>query len=233
MRAATVQEITATARRILVEQGPDAVTLRAIAREMGMTAPGLYRYFDSHAGLLRHVVGDVFGDLTADLHKALATVPEGDVSGKFLTVARAFRRWAFAHRREYGLLFGSPLPGLGHRHENDFAEQSAQQFGWVFLSLFLELWKKAPFPVPPDEDIDPRLREQLRRYRDHVLPDTDLPLGVIQVFLQCWVRLQGAVSLEIFGHLDFALDDPEPMFELMLSDMAPILGLSYSPPQSE
>ena len=78
MRAATVQEITATARRILVEQGPDAVTLRAIAREMGMTAPGLYRYFDSHAGLLRHVVGDVFGDLTADLHKALATVPEGE-----------------------------------------------------------------------------------------------------------------------------------------------------------
>jgi len=50
LRAATVQEIKQTARRLLVSQGPDAVTLRAIAREMGMTAPGLYRYFSSHEG---------------------------------------------------------------------------------------------------------------------------------------------------------------------------------------
>ncbi|XVQ12799.1 TetR/AcrR family transcriptional regulator [Spirillospora sp. CA-255316] len=230
MRAATVQEITGTARRILVEQGPDAVTLRAIAREMGMTAPGLYRYFDSHAELLRHVVGDIFADLTAELHAGLSAVSEGDMSGKLLAVARSFRRWAFAHRREYALLFGSPLPDLAHRKETDFAEESAQRFGWTFLSLFLELWRKAPFPVPADEDIDPRLRGQLRRYRDFTVEGSDLPLGLIQTFLQCWVRLQGAVSLEVFGHLEFALDDPEPMFELMLAEMAPLLGLRYSPP---
>ncbi|GAA2420046.1 TetR/AcrR family transcriptional regulator [Actinomadura vinacea] len=229
-RAATVQEITDTARRILVEEGPDAVTLRAIAREMGMTAPGLYRYFDSHAELLRHVVGDIFADLTAELHKGLSAVPEGDMSGKLLAVARSFRLWAFAHRREYALLFGSPLPDLAHRKEADFAEESAQRFGGVFLSLFLELWRKAPFPVPSDDEIDPRLRGQLRRYRDFTVPATDLPLGVVQIFLQCWVRLQGAVSLEVFGHLEFALDNPEPMFELMLAEIAPILGLKYRKP---
>ena len=55
LRAATIEEIIATARRLLVTSGPEAVSLRAIAREMGMTAPGLYRYFDSHEELLRHV----------------------------------------------------------------------------------------------------------------------------------------------------------------------------------
>ncbi|WP_372506704.1 TetR-like C-terminal domain-containing protein [Actinomadura madurae] len=58
----------------------------------------------------------------------------------------------------------------------------------------------------------------------------DLPLGVIQQFLKCWVRLQGSVSLEVFGHLEFALDDAEPMFELMLSEMGPEIGLTYEPP---
>ena len=62
MRAATMEEITTTARRLMVEQGPDAASLRAIAREMGMTAPGLYRYYSSREELLRHVPTVVFVD---------------------------------------------------------------------------------------------------------------------------------------------------------------------------
>ncbi|KAB2343484.1 TetR/AcrR family transcriptional regulator [Actinomadura rudentiformis] len=229
LRAATMREISDTARRILVEQGPEAVTLRAIAREMGMTAPALYRYFDSHGELLRHLVGDLFTELTEELHKDIAAVPDGDLSGKFLAASRGFRRWSLDHRREYALLFGAPLPGLGHKERADFAEECARRFGRTFLGLFLELWQKRKFPVAADEEIDPGLREQLRRYRNEAL-GVDLPLGVIQLFLQCWVRLQGSVSLEVFGHLDFALDDPEPIFELMLFEIGETLGLTHAPP---
>jgi len=229
LREATMREIGQTARRILVEEGPEAVTLRAIAREMGMTAPALYRYFDSHRELLRHLVGDVFNELTDHLHGDLKRLPKGDMSAKFMVAARSFRRWSLDHRREYALLFGAPLPGLGHQEQVDFAEECAQRFGLTFLTLFLELWNMSPFTVTPDDEIDPALREQLRRYRDEAL-GVELPLGVIQAFLQCWVRLQGAVSLEVFGHLDFALSDPEPMFELMLSELTPKLGLTYRPP---
>ena len=230
LRAATVREISQTARRILVDEGPQAVTLRAIARAMGMTAPALYRYFDSRDELLRHVVGDMFNELTDELQKSIHAVPKGDMAGKFLAAARGFRVWALAHRREYELLFGAPVPGVGHREEDDFASECARRFGWTFLNLFLELWQKRPFPVPGDDEIDPRLREQLRRYRNDVMGGVSLPLGVLQRFLQCWVRLQGGVSLEVFGHLDFALDDPEPMFELMLREASSILGLTYAPP---
>jgi AcrR family transcriptional regulator len=229
LRAATVREISETARRILVDQGAEAVTLRAIAREMGMTAPALYRYFDSHGELLRHIVGDLFTELIGELHAAVEEVPRGDMSGKFLAVSRQFRRWALANPREYALLFGAPVPGIaGKQEQADFAEECARRFGWTFMSLFLELWQKEPFPVVPDDEIDPALREQLRRYRDHI--GVTLPLGAVRLFLQCWVRLQGGVSLDVFGHLDFALDDAEPMFELMLQDMSALLGLTYSPP---
>ncbi|GGQ39653.1 AcrR family transcriptional regulator [Actinomadura coerulea] len=230
LRAATVREITDTARRILVEEGPDAVTLRAIAREMGMTAPALYRYFGSHGELLRHLVGDLFTELTGDLHAAMEDVPKGDMSGKFMTVARQFRLWALGHPREYSLLFGAPVRGAAHREEVDFAEECARQFGWTFMALFLELWRKQPFPVMPEEEIDPGLREELRRYRDDVL-GIALPLGVIQQFLKCWIRLQGGVSLEVFGHLEFALSDAAPMFELMLREVTDELGLTYAPPR--
>jgi len=60
LRAATSEEIIQTARRLVVESGPEAMSLRAIAKEMGMTAPGLYRYFDSHDELLRHVCASIF-----------------------------------------------------------------------------------------------------------------------------------------------------------------------------
>ncbi|HLV74186.1 TetR family transcriptional regulator [Actinomadura hallensis] len=230
LRAATVREITETARRILVEEGPEAVTLRAIARDMGMTAPALYRYFGSHQELLRHLIGAVFTEITDELHAAAEAVPGHDMSGKFLAVARRFRHWALAHPREYALLFGTPVRGGGHQEEADYAEECARRFGWRFLALFLELWNKKPFPVPPDDEIHPVLRPQLAHYRDEVLR-VDLPLGVIQQFLKCWIRLQGGVSLEVFGHLEFALHDAEPMFELMLSEVSPELGLTYTPPE--
>jgi len=228
LRAATVEEIIRTARKLLVEQGQEAVTLRAIAREMGMTAPALYRYFDSHQELLSHLVGDLFNDLTDALYDALCTVPPGDLAGKFLVVSRAFRRWALAHEREYALLFGTPLPGLDIDRD-DFATECGRRFGWVFMTLFLELWNKSPFPVRPDEELDPELRRQLERYRDWM--SVSLPLGAMLTFIQCWVRLQGSVSLEVLGHLRFALDNPAPLFELMLAELAPQLGLRYSPPE--
>src|SRR3974390_2952058 len=71
LRAATVEEIIRTARRLLVGSGPEAMSLRAIAREMGMTAPGLYRYFDSHDELLRHVCANIFTELGEDIQQAI------------------------------------------------------------------------------------------------------------------------------------------------------------------
>jgi AcrR family transcriptional regulator len=236
LRAATTQEIIETARRLLVTAGPEGASLRAIAREMGMTAPALYRYFGSHEELLRHVVGSIFLDLAdyvrGAIHKAATDAPADARSDevmalKLTTGCRAFRAWTLEHVPEFSLVFGSPLPGLEVLREinADPTIDCGYQFGQIFLDLYGELYHRFPFGVPADEDIQPSLREQLARYRTMV--GSDLPLGAMQTFLRCWVRLYGAVSLEAFGHLKFALDDPSPMFELMLADLASMLGLQY------
>jgi AcrR family transcriptional regulator len=238
VRAATTQEIIQTARRLLVEQGPAAISLRAIAREMGMTAPALYRYFGSHEELLRYVVADIFTEVADHVRTAIHEVgstESGDLADimvlKMAAGCREFRAWALEHVPEFSMIFGSPMPGLEVVHEihNDPTLDCGYQFGQVFLDLFGELYRRRPFPIPADDEIDPSLRVQLAKYRG--LVNTDLPLGALQTFLRCWVLLYGTVSLEVFGHLKFALDDASPMFELMLTDLAPMIGLDYPLPE--
>ena len=235
VRAATTAEIKQTARRILVAEGPDAVSLRAIAREMGMTAPALYRYFGSHEELVKHVIADIFTELADGIRGAIASADAksgGDMTAKVLAACWEFRRWSLSHPREFGLIFGTPLPGL-HVEQDEITAEGGGRFGNTFFVLMIELYRKQPFPVPPDNEIEPGLAEQLERYRDGLGElAAGLPLGLLLVFLRCWVRLYGIVSLEVFGHLGFALDDARPMFELMLAEMAPMVGLWYPPPDS-
>jgi AcrR family transcriptional regulator len=236
LRAATTEEIIQTARRLLVTSGPEAMSLRAIAREMGMTAPGLYRYFDSHEELLRHVCADIFTELGEGIRQAIeaAAVPAGaadqvtaKLTVKMVAACREFRRWSLSHQAEFGLLFGVPLPGPDDGRY-DIADECALAFAGTFFTLFLELWTRVPFPVPDAADIDPGLGDQLVRYRD--LLGSDIPVGAVLTFLRCWTVLYGAVAMEVFGHMRFALSDPAPMFEITLGDLAALIGLRYPLP---
>jgi AcrR family transcriptional regulator len=238
LRAATMEEICATARRLLVEQGPEAASLRAIAREMGMTAPGLYRYFGSREELLRHVIAEIFRELAADIRRAISEAVEPAPAGearqsarlalKMVAACQEFRRWSLTHKDEFALLFGVPLPEIDDGRF-DIAEECALEFAGTFYTLFLELWNAIRFPVPAESQIDPGLRAQLARFRGTLR--TDAPDGAILVFLRCWMLLYGAVAMEVFGHLGFALEDPAPMFELTLSDLARLVGLVYPLPE--
>lgn len=228
-RVETVQEIKDTARRVLVEHGPDGLALRAIAREMGMTAPGLYRYFASREDLVAHVVVDLYDELIARLESARdAALPATPAVG-LLAASRAFRLWATTHRPEFGLLFGSAGDGLvrepttGDGPDTPVAV-AALRFGTVFAELIARIWTERPFPVPAEDELDPALRAQLHEWV-HDLP-IQLPLGVVRVFLSCWVRLYGMVCMEVFGHLDFALHDAEPLFEAELHQLAELLGVA-------
>ncbi len=237
LRAATTEEIIQTARRLLVASGPEAVTLRAIAREMGMTAPGLYRYFDNREELVRHVCANMFIELGDGIARAIdAAEPPPGAAGdpaqvkltvKMVAACREFRHWSLTHKAEFSLLFGVPLPGLDDGRY-DIADECALAFAGTFFALFLELWTQLPFPVPADGEIDPGLSEQLVSYRDAL--GADLPIGAVLTFLRCWTVLYGAVAMEVFGHMRFALEDPAPMFDFILSDMATLVGLRYPLP---
>src|SRR3954451_4625574 len=230
VRADTVREIKETARRVLVEHGGEGFALRAIAREMGMTAPALYRYFDNREDLVGHVVADLYDELCAHLEAARDAAEPATPAVGLLACSRAFRRWAITHHQEFGLLFGSagdavvPSGDRLHADENSPAHAAAQRFGAIFAGLIAQVYLARPFPVPAEEEIDPGLGAQLREWMT-TFP-LELPLGVVRVFLSCWVRLYGLVAMEVFGHLKFALSDAEPMFESELHGLAEVLGVA-------
>ncbi len=235
VRADTVREIKETARRVLVDQGVDGLALRAVARAMGMTAPALYRYFTSREDLVDHVVADLYGELCDVLERVRDEEDQARPGAQLLAISRAFRGWATTHHAEFGLLFGSAgervLPlDAGSRAGHRPAEVAGRRFGGIFAAVVARLYLEQGFPVPADADIEPALQVQLRSWCEK-LPVV-LPLGVMAVFLSCWIRLYGMVCMEVFGHLRFALDDAAPMFEAELKGLAAALGVpgDYRPP---
>jgi len=226
LRDATMAEIKATARRHLVTAGPEALSLRAVARDMGLTAPALYRYVDSRDDLLTEVSTELYDELTSSLEAARDKQPAEAIGPRLVAASWALRTWALAHPTEFGLLFGSPLPGYAVPSEGVLHE-AGRRFGLVFAALFAQLWEQRPFPCDRTEDLDAALVGQLAAYAESM--GSPLPPGAVKVFLECWVRLYGLVCMEVFGHLKFALDDAEAMFADMLRTNGVALGFDEPP----
>ncbi|HJW64451.1 MAG TPA: TetR/AcrR family transcriptional regulator, partial [Actinomycetes bacterium] len=111
VRHATAAEIKAVARAQMAANGTAGVTLRAIAREMGMTAPALYRYFGSRDDLVTALVTDAYDALADAMEAAVDAVAPGRHTDRVRAAFGAFRAWGLEHPTEFALIFGSPIPG--------------------------------------------------------------------------------------------------------------------------
>lgn len=109
-RARVREEVKAAALRQLADGGPEALSLNAIAKQLGMTGPALYRYFANRDSLLTELVIDAYGDLASALARA-ADGSASDAAARLAAVARAYREWACGEPHRYRLLFRAPLPG--------------------------------------------------------------------------------------------------------------------------
>ena len=225
--AATRAEILQAARRLLIDGGTERVTVRGIATELGMTAPALYRYFDSRESLLGALCNSLYDELADALLAARDGDPQATLKQRFLVTSFAFRQWALDHRPEFGLLFGAPVPGVLVDKSPDPDENRGMRFGQVWLGLFADLWRQYPVSVPSARSIDPRLRKQLAEYHEQI--GRIVPIGAVVLYLSCWVQLYGAVATEAFGHLGFALQDGdgEALFHDLMRELAAKLGLQH------
>ena len=105
------REIKDVARRQLGEHGSAGLSLRAVARELGMVSSAVYRYFPSRDELLTALIIDAYQAIADAAEHSESRVRRGDLAGRWLATARAMRRWAVEHPQEYALIFGSPVPG--------------------------------------------------------------------------------------------------------------------------
>ncbi|MCU1644293.1 MAG: putative HTH-type transcriptional regulator [Nocardia sp.] len=230
MPAVSDADIRRVARSLLVEQGPDAITLRAIARELGVTAPALYRYYDSRDGLVAGVRTDVCTDLANFLAARLEGLPD-DAAIRFFAICRGFREWGLTHSREFTLVFASPaVAGI-----TSAMQQFGEPVGRLFLGAAGRLLTEYEVITPPTELIPPELRDDLIRFQTDLLrvlaesgqkfPAEKLDLGVSYVMIQFWARLYGHVTLEVFGNYPITVSHPDVLFDATLADIGRGIGL--------
>lgn len=230
LRESTLAEIRTVARKLLVSQGPAAVTINAVAREMGMSGPALYHYYSGHDQLAAALTADFYAELTEVLRQACAAHAADPPGHRLLAAARAMRGWAITHRAEFGWMFARSIRS-GEQDSDSPRYQAGQDFEQIFLDQFVELWERAPFPTPRLDDLAPSLRDQLRAYSTAL--GGRLPPEAAHVFLSCWIRLYGLLCMEVLDQLYFVLSDVEPVFEECLRDLCATLGMPYLPPPSE
>ncbi|PSK98816.1 TetR family transcriptional regulator [Murinocardiopsis flavida] len=228
LREATLDEIHAAARRLLVDKGPAAVTINAVAREVGMSGPALYHYYAGYDELVGAVTAGFFRELAEAMGRARDAHPGAPIAERLVAACRAMRAWATTHPAEFGWIFASPVTP-SNRQPASARHQAAQRFEQILLDLFVELWRTHPFPVPDPADLPPSLREQLAAYSDTI--GGLLPPEAAHVFLTCWTRMYGLLCMEVLHQLDFAYTDMEPVFEECLRDLAGRLALDL-PAQS-
>jgi AcrR family transcriptional regulator len=118
LRAATTSEIKQIARQQMAQKGAAALSLRAIAREMGMTSPALYRYFASRDDLVTALIVDAYNSLADALEAARHGCPPTDHKQRLLEMGLAYRNWAISHAQDYTLIFGTPWLRSANRNHH-------------------------------------------------------------------------------------------------------------------
>jgi AcrR family transcriptional regulator len=216
-RAEMVDEIKAVARRHLGNEGAN-LSLRAVARDMGMVSSALYRYFPSRDELLTALIIDAYNALGTAVEGAEAKVARDDLTGRWMAVCHAVRDWALSAPHEYALIYGSPVPG--YRAPQDTVPAAIRTV--VVLGGILTDGVGSGELRAPDS-ISSTVAEDVNRVAGIVGPG--LPLGLLSRGMGAWVQLFGMVSFELFGQFDNTIADKRAFFAHQMAAQAAYLGL--------
>ncbi len=214
LREQTYQEIITTARQQIAQRGAAALSLRAIAREMGMTAPALYRYFENRDALVTALIVIAYQSLRDHLEDTRQENAGQDYITQLTAVGIAYREWALAHAEDYALIFGTPIP------EYKAPEQAtlpiARSSLGVLIRILQEGWEAGEFILPEDP---PALASVLLAVQPDFRASAPVPVTAIAL----WSLVHGLVSLELFNHFAVLLQDPAELFEMQLENQLKIL----------
>jgi AcrR family transcriptional regulator len=217
---------------LMAAGGPDAITLRAIAREMGMTANAIYGYFATRDDLVTALIEDVHTALADAMEEAwngvapvqpgAAAADDGGAGERIREWARAFRGWALANPQGFRLVYGDPVPGY-RPPEGGAAPSAALRVCLGLTAVAATAWPRAARLQGGGgfawSDFDAGLLDKVRP----AFPE--LPPAGLALALRLWGRLHGLVALEVYGHLRAQTPNPDKLFEAELTHLLRSLGL--------
>ncbi|MEU2280884.1 TetR/AcrR family transcriptional regulator [Streptomyces sp. NPDC013178] len=205
------------ARRQLAAEGASKLSLRAVARELGMVSSALYRYFPSRDDLLTALIIDAYDSLGERAEAAHAAVAGAEPVRRWVAVCEAVRGWAQAHPHEYALIYGSPVPGYS---APEATVPAASRVGVLLIGIVRDAHQSQGLNVPLLTD---ELVPEAVRMAGDLAPD--LPPGAVTALVAAWAQLYGLVGFELFGQFHRVVEEREPFFRHAVTRLAHGVGL--------
>jgi AcrR family transcriptional regulator len=220
-RAQITREIKEEARRQLAAEGAQRLSLRAVARALGMVSSALYRYFASRDDLLTALIIDAYDSLGDSAEVAVAAAGGAGSRAQWRACCHAVRDWARARPHEYALIYGSPVPGYQAPPET---VGPAARVPVAICGVLARAWAGSP-PAPglADEPLPGRLSGQAAQVTAMIAPG--LPAPIVARALVAWTQLYGMISFELFGQLVGSADPADDFFGYAVERMADLVGL--------
>jgi AcrR family transcriptional regulator len=224
-REELTREIVAAARRQLAVEGAAALSLRAVARELGLVSSAVYRYVASRDELLTLLIIEAYDTLGGAVEGAEEAAPRGDLAARWQAACAGFRRWSLDHPHEFALVFGSPVPGYAAPQDTI---GPASRVPRVLIGLLAAAADAGLVDHEAARDLPADVRRALSPVRAGV-PDT-IPDDLLARGLLVWTLLVGAVSFELFGHTHNVVDDEPDLRTAFFTDQmrraAELVGLA-------
>ncbi|MEV0637922.1 TetR/AcrR family transcriptional regulator [Streptomyces sp. NPDC050619] len=223
IRARARIEVTAAikdeARRQLAAEGAAKLSLRAVARELGMVSSALYRYFPSRDELLTALIIDAFDSMGETAERAHEAVADAGPVQRWSAVCEAVRGWALGHPHEYALIYGPPVPGYT---APDTTVPAASRVGLLFIDVLRDAYQGLGLAKPP---LPAELRPEAERMAADQAPD--LPPETVAALVAAWAQLYGLIGFELFGQFNRVVTDREPFFRHAVAQLAQGVGLVF------
>lgn len=200
-RARIETEILRLGRGQLAEVGPAALSLRAIARELGMASSAVYRYVASRDELLTLLIVESYDAMADAVEDALRPVDVDDPRAQWFTVGRSLRVWAITHPHDWALLYGSPVPG--YAAPPDRTTDPGTRIQVILLDVIrtiVRLRRVAPASRRPDPTAE-ALAMAATLATEMGLSGDEIPAELLLAGLSAWTLLTASVSAEVFEQL--------------------------------
>jgi AcrR family transcriptional regulator len=223
VRAEMIAEIKEVARAHLATDGAN-LSLRAVARDMGMVSSAIYRYFASRDDLLTALILDAYNALGDTVEVAEASVTDrARLRLRWLTATRTVRGWALANPAEYALLYGSPVPGYAAPADTIAAAARTPVVLARILADGVDSGQLTGTGHCPSAPMAESVRADMARTRGDIAPE--VPDELMLAGITGWIQMFGAVSLELFGQFNNVIEARAEFFDQQMELMADLMGL--------
>lgn len=225
-RTGMAGQIKAVARQHMAERGTAGLSLRAIARALGITAPAIYNYFPRLDDLITALIVDAFTDLADAMELAEAAEPSERPYDKVMALCLAYREWAIAHPTVFQLIYGNPI--RGYRAPEEVTIPLARRPFLGLFRWFLRAYESGELIIPAGyQVVPPAMAEGVAGWRR--LSGIEMPDALLGILMSGWARIHGAVLLELFGHLEPLVGGGGTFYRYELEAFADLLQLGGRP----